>query len=522
MTFNATSGTISRTKRALPYPTRMICRKASRTLRAEPLPLGETGGWGRRLCQPLRDSSLSMREIQSHRALKRLTLFSSRLSTEERTTLPVFRAVALKYSDYFNFGVMRNPHIEFRLRFMVETMPSIVVMLGHMDEKSRMLTFNSVRYDTDAYGKLSYFTLAKFLFSVHEKHWKEQPNAKKYRGEVHLRKLYLDDIRGIQETPQTFQEKPAPKPDPDDEKAATAVEITYENHKQFCSDSSLGLCVISYLDGRDKTSVRRSLRILKDVQNMAEMDGKKNAPRDYCQVRKPTDTKKPDSRREHAHTMDVTRTRDLRTCAWQTYKTSTHGRDTHTWPAHMCVTFVQRTRQASKAKTNKSQCQQLIPSYTNEIHVVRRTETRILPTLTIGAHTCFFFLLPTMLSYSETLQILVGECIVSPRIWRELRRITRVTAHASGGETEAAPVHTHESEFRKRKHRQLPVRCPARRWESAALLEIQRDDRRRMPGNASRDWKRGSARRVSKAYVTRWNFFAKVVRGNFTMCDYIV
>ena len=195
-------------------------------------------------------------------------------STEKRVALPEYRAAAFKYSKYFNFGVMRNPSIEFRLKFVIEALPMVVVMLGSMDAKNR-LTFNSVRYESKAYGPLSYFTLAKFIFSVHEKHWKEQPNVKKYKGEMKLRKVYLEDTKGILEEKRSFREEPATSAS--EEKAVPqVVQITYENHKKLCKDSTLGLCVISYLDGRDKRSFRQSLRVLRDVQKMAAMDGRKH------------------------------------------------------------------------------------------------------------------------------------------------------------------------------------------------------------------------------------------------------
>lgn len=41
----------------------------------------------------------------------------------------------------------------------------------------------------------------------------------------------------------------------------------------MCADTSLGLCLIYFVDGKEKTSVKKALKLFKDLQKMPDMKG---------------------------------------------------------------------------------------------------------------------------------------------------------------------------------------------------------------------------------------------------------
>lgn len=133
-------------------------------------------------------------------------------------------------------------------------------------DKAR-ITFSSVYYDTKEYGKISYLNLTRFFFSVHEKHYLDHPDAKKFKGKVGLREFFVEDVKEVldRESEGSFQE---------DEDKAKEKEITFENHKRMCTDAALGLCLIYFVDGKDKRGVKKALKLYKGLQKMPEMKGK--------------------------------------------------------------------------------------------------------------------------------------------------------------------------------------------------------------------------------------------------------
>lgn len=182
-------------------------------------------------------------------------------------TSPLFRAIALKYSKYFNFAVLHKPSQEIRHNFQVKKLPAILVMVATESADKELIRFSSVFYDTKEYGEISYLNLTRFFFSVHEKHYLDHPTARKFKGKVGLREFFVDDVKEIlaREPEGTYQE---------DEDNALEKEITFKNHKRMCTDSALGLCLIYFVDGKEKTAVRKALKLFQDLQKMPDMKGK--------------------------------------------------------------------------------------------------------------------------------------------------------------------------------------------------------------------------------------------------------
>ena len=187
--------------------------------------------------------------------------------TEKSTTSPLFRAIALKYSKYFNFAVLHKPSQEIRQNFQIRKIPTLLVMVATESADKELIRFSSVFYDKNEYGEISYLNLTRFIFSVHEKHYLDHPTARKFKGKVGLREFFVEDIKEIlarESETATYQE---------DGDNALEKEITFENHKRMCTDSSLGLCLIYFVDGKEETTVK-ALKLFKDLQKMPEMKGK--------------------------------------------------------------------------------------------------------------------------------------------------------------------------------------------------------------------------------------------------------
>ncbi|XP_032243075.2 putative protein disulfide-isomerase DDB_G0275025 [Nematostella vectensis] len=113
------------------------------------------------------------------------------LFIDKRETPVVYKALALKYSTYFHFGVARKPSKDLMQKFGVTSLPKCMVLLSTLTS-NKQLTFSAIPYEY-SYGPVSYMTIAKFLYSVHEKHWKDLPMMEKYRGEINLKEVYTAD-----------------------------------------------------------------------------------------------------------------------------------------------------------------------------------------------------------------------------------------------------------------------------------------------------------------------------------------
>ena len=141
-------------------------------------------------------------------------------------------------------------------------------MVATESADKELIRFSSVFYDTKEYGEISYLNLTRFFFSVHEKHYLDHPTARKFRGKVGLREFFVEDVKEIlaREPENAYQE--------DGDNNALEREITFENHKRMCTDSSLGLCLLYFVDGKEKASVKNALKLFKDLQKMPDMKGK--------------------------------------------------------------------------------------------------------------------------------------------------------------------------------------------------------------------------------------------------------
>ena len=186
--------------------------------------------------------------------------------SEKSVTSPLFRAIALKYSRYFNFAVLHKPNREILQNFQLRQIPAILVMIATQSEDKQIVRFSSVLYDTKEYGEISYLNLTRFFFSVHEKHWLDHPDAKKYKGKVGLREFFVEDVKNT----LGGQFESDSKEDVD----KVAKEITFENHKRMCTDSTRGLCLIYFVDGKDKRGVSKALKFLKDLRKMSNVKGR--------------------------------------------------------------------------------------------------------------------------------------------------------------------------------------------------------------------------------------------------------
>ena len=141
-------------------------------------------------------------------------------------------------------------------------------MVATESADKELIRFSSVFYDTKEYGEISYLNLTRFFFSVHEKHYLDHPTARKFKGKVGLREFFVEDVKEIlaREPENAYPE--------DGDNNALEREITFENHKRMCTDSSLGLCLIYFVDGKEKASVKNALKLFKDLQKMPDMKGK--------------------------------------------------------------------------------------------------------------------------------------------------------------------------------------------------------------------------------------------------------
>ena len=140
-------------------------------------------------------------------------------------------------------------------------------MVATESADKELIRFSSVFYDKNEYGEISYLNLTRFIFSVHEKHYLDHPTARKFKGKVGLREFFVEDVKEIlarESAENTYQE---------DGDNSLEKEITFENHKRMCTDSSLGLCLIYFVDGKEETT-DKALKLFKDLQEMPEMKGK--------------------------------------------------------------------------------------------------------------------------------------------------------------------------------------------------------------------------------------------------------
>ena len=186
--------------------------------------------------------------------------------SEKLDTSPLVRAIALKYSKYFNFGVLNKPSQDIRYNFQARKLPAILVMIATESPDKEIIRFSSVYYDTKEYGKISYLNLTRFFYSVHEKHYLDHPEAKKFEGKVGLRDFFVEDVKEVLATDfeSSYQE---------DEVKTLEKEIAFENHKRMCTDSALGLCLIYFVDGKDKRGDKKALKLFKDLQKIPDMKG---------------------------------------------------------------------------------------------------------------------------------------------------------------------------------------------------------------------------------------------------------
>lgn len=131
---------------------------------------------------------------------------------------------------------------------------------------SKKLSFSSVPYDVKAYGEITYLTVAKFLYSVHETHWKELPNINRFKGKMTLKDDYMEEVKAIFAVGENEQDMPT--------KEFEIQEITHDNYKHLCNDRTIGLCVIVFVDGNDERIKDASIQVLRDVHFKLKSEGR--------------------------------------------------------------------------------------------------------------------------------------------------------------------------------------------------------------------------------------------------------
>ena len=150
-------------------------------------------------------------------------------------------------------------------------------MIATQSEDKNIVRFSSVIYDPKEYGGISYLNLTRFFFSVHERHWLDHPDAKKYKGKVGLREFFIEDVKNT--LGGEFES------DRREDESKVAKEITFENQNRMCADSNRGLCLIYFVNGKDKRGVRKALKFFKDLQKLSNVKGEKMRMRYTLELR---------------------------------------------------------------------------------------------------------------------------------------------------------------------------------------------------------------------------------------------
>ena len=167
--------------------------------------------------------------------------------------------------------MVKNPSEEERQNYQIKSLPAVLVMLATVLPDEQM-TFGGIHYERNAYGPINYLTFTKFLYSVHEKHWKDLPNLKLFKGKFGLRQFYIEDTTAILETRNSLDQGEEVEKESDHLKQIK--EITFENQKLLCTEAILGLCLITFADGRERRSLKSIMREVRRAQTFPGMKGK--------------------------------------------------------------------------------------------------------------------------------------------------------------------------------------------------------------------------------------------------------
>lgn len=209
----------------------------------------------------------SVSQSQSH-----VLLFLVNIA-ERKVTPALYRALSLRYSRYFNFGVVPSYLAPAALGLKKKVkVPRLDILISTITPNKTAVNMAALHYEVEKYGPIQYRYLIRFLFSAHEKHWKDLPGSKKFTEELGYEEYYKDDLKRIFANPENPKyKKKLQNPD--------IQEINYGNHKKTCDDSTPGYCVVAFLDGKPKV-LKRQLSVLTDVSNDEHLQGKI-----YCRMR---------------------------------------------------------------------------------------------------------------------------------------------------------------------------------------------------------------------------------------------
>ena len=187
--------------------------------------------------------------------------------TERKVTPPLYRALSLKYSRYFNFGVVPSYLAKAALGLKKKVkIPRLDILISTITPNNTAVNMAALNYEVEKYGPIQYRYLIRFLFSAHEKHWKDLPGSKKFTEELGYEEYYKDDLKRIFANPENSKSKKKGQ-NPD------IQEINHESHKKTCDDSTPGYCVVAFLDGRPKI-LKDQLSVFTHVYNDELLQGK--------------------------------------------------------------------------------------------------------------------------------------------------------------------------------------------------------------------------------------------------------
>lgn len=194
------------------------------------------------------------------------TNFPSISIAERKVTPPLYRALSLKYSRYFNFGIVHSSLAQTAMGLAKGvTIPRMDILISVATNNS---TFNmaALAYEVEKYGPVQYRYLIRFLFSAHEKHWPELPGSDKFKEHLGYEEFYKEDLKKIFANPIKEKSKSG-------RKNPEIKEIDYANHKTICDDSTPGYCVVAFLDGRPEV-FKDQLSVFSQVYNDKNLQGK--------------------------------------------------------------------------------------------------------------------------------------------------------------------------------------------------------------------------------------------------------
>ena len=128
---------------------------------------------------------------------------------------------------------------------------------------------NGLTY-TERYGPVKYPYLIRFLFSAHEKHWSELPGSNKYLDGLDYEDFYKQDLKIVFANPVSNDDETGKKA----AKLPNITEITYDNHRKICDDSTKIFCIVAFLDGSGLDEFEKNFQEFSEVHKIKHFQGR--------------------------------------------------------------------------------------------------------------------------------------------------------------------------------------------------------------------------------------------------------